>query len=76
MDAFKFLQTLFDQPLCYGLKSPDTDLYDFGLISAIVGLYLLHLKMGRNLGDSSFLVQTPHIWLLLILGCIFPNQKL
>lgn len=30
MDASKFLQTLFDQPLCYGLKSPDTDLYDFG----------------------------------------------
>lgn len=30
MDAFKFLQTLLDQPLCYGLKSPDTDLYDFG----------------------------------------------
>ena len=30
MDAFKFLQTLLNQPLCYGLKSPDTDLYDFG----------------------------------------------
>lgn len=31
MDAFQFLQTLIDQPLCYGLKSPDTELYDFGL---------------------------------------------
>lgn len=30
MDALKFLQSLVDQPLCYGLKSPDTDLYDFG----------------------------------------------
>lgn len=30
MDALEFLRTLVDQPLCYGLKSPDTDLYDFG----------------------------------------------
>ncbi len=30
MDALNFLQTLVDQPLCYGLKSPDMDLYDFG----------------------------------------------
>lgn len=30
MDALEFLRTLVDLPLCYGLKSPDTDLYDFG----------------------------------------------
>lgn len=30
MDVLEFLQTLVDQPLCYGLKSPDMDLYDFG----------------------------------------------
>lgn len=30
MDALEFLQTLVDQPLCYGLKSPNMDLYDFG----------------------------------------------
>lgn len=28
--AVSFLQTLVNQPLCYGLKSPDMDLYDFG----------------------------------------------
>ncbi len=28
--AVSFLQTLVDQPLCYGIKSPDTELYDFG----------------------------------------------
>lgn len=28
--ANMFLQTLLDQPLCYGIKSPDTELYDFG----------------------------------------------
>lgn len=30
MNAQEFLQTLVDQPLCYGIKSPDMDLYDFG----------------------------------------------
>lgn len=30
MDALEFLRVLVDQPLCYGIKSPDTDLYDFG----------------------------------------------
>lgn len=30
MDALEFLQTLVGQPLCYGIKSPDLDLYDFG----------------------------------------------
>ena len=30
MDALEFLQTLVGLPLCYGLKSPDMDLYDFG----------------------------------------------
>ncbi len=30
MEAIEFLQTLVHQPLCYGLKSPDLDLYDFG----------------------------------------------
>lgn len=30
MDTLEFLQTLVDQPLCYGLKSPNLDLYDFG----------------------------------------------
>ena len=29
-DASAFLETLINQPLCYGLKSPDTELYDFG----------------------------------------------
>ena len=28
--AILYLQTLINQPLCYGIKSPDTDLYDFG----------------------------------------------
>ena len=28
--ACDILQTLVSQPLCYVLKSPDTDLYDFG----------------------------------------------
>ena len=28
--AISFLQTLNNQQLCYGMKSPDTDLYDFG----------------------------------------------
>jgi hypothetical protein len=30
MDAIEFIQSLVDQSLCYGIKSPDTDLYDFG----------------------------------------------
>lgn len=30
MDALEFLQTIVDLSLCYGLKSPDMDLYDFG----------------------------------------------
>ena len=30
MDALEFLRTLVNLSLCYGLKSPDTDLYDFG----------------------------------------------
>ena len=30
MEALEFLQTLIDQQLCYGLKSQDLDLYDFG----------------------------------------------
>ncbi len=30
MDALEILRTLVDLPLCYGLKSPDMDLYDFG----------------------------------------------
>lgn len=29
--ALQFLNSLLGQRLCYGLKSPDTDLYDFGL---------------------------------------------
>ena len=28
--AIAFLKVLENQPLCYGLKSPDMDLYDFG----------------------------------------------
>ena len=28
--AFEFLHTLVNQPLCYGLKSTDMDLYEFG----------------------------------------------
>lgn len=28
--AILFLEALVGQPLCYGLKSPDTELYDFG----------------------------------------------
>lgn len=28
--ALAFLQRLINQPLCYGIKSPDMDLYDFG----------------------------------------------
>ncbi len=30
MSPFEYLQTLVEQPLCYGIKSPDMDLYDFG----------------------------------------------
>ena len=30
MDTLAFLQTLVGLPLCYGLKSPDMDLYDLG----------------------------------------------
>ena len=26
----EFLELLIDKPLCYGIKSPDMDLYDFG----------------------------------------------
>ena len=29
-DAILFLEELVSQPLCYGFKSPDTELYDFG----------------------------------------------
>lgn len=35
MDALEFLQTLVDHQLCYGLKSPDMDLYDFGFGNTI-----------------------------------------
>lgn len=28
--ALKYIRALVDEPLCYGLKSPDMDLYDFG----------------------------------------------
>lgn len=28
--ALKYLQTLVDKPLCYGIKSPDMELYGFG----------------------------------------------
>ena len=28
--AMSFLRALIDQPLCYGVKSPNIDLYDFG----------------------------------------------
>ena len=30
MDALSFVQILVGKMLCYGIKSPDTDLYDFG----------------------------------------------
>ena len=30
MDTLEFLQSLVGLSLCYGLKSPDVDLYDFG----------------------------------------------
>lgn len=30
MEAIEFLNVLVSQPLCYGIKSPDMDLYDFG----------------------------------------------
>lgn len=52
-DAMLFLQSLVNQPLCYGVKSPDTELYEFGFGSLVetVGLrgekkcctYILHI---------------------------------
>lgn len=36
MDILEFLYTLVGQPLCYGIKSPDMDLYDLGFGSGIV----------------------------------------
>ena len=41
MDAIAFLHTLVDQPLCYGLKSPDMDIYDFGF-GKVVEVFDLH----------------------------------
>lgn len=40
MDALEFLQTLVDRQLCYGLKSPDMDLYDFGFGNSVSVLNL------------------------------------
>jgi len=37
MLAFEFLQTVIDQSLCYGIKSPDMDLYDFGFGNLVEG---------------------------------------
>lgn len=38
MDILEFLQTLVGQPLCYGIKSPDMDLYDLGFGSGVVDI--------------------------------------
>ena len=35
MEAMEFISALVGQPLCYGIKSPDMDLYDFGFGSAV-----------------------------------------
>lgn len=34
-DALKYLQAIVGQPIGYGIKSPDLDLYDFGFGNAI-----------------------------------------
>lgn len=44
MDALEFLQTLVDQPLCYGIKSPNMDLYDFGF-GDVISTMNLHGKV-------------------------------
>lgn len=50
----EFLQTLVDQPLLYAIKSPDTELYDFGFGNLVeftnrrgkktmIGTHILHV---------------------------------
>lgn len=36
MQGPEFLQTLVNQTLCYGIKSPDMDLYDFGFSNRVL----------------------------------------
>lgn len=35
MDAIEFLNSIVNQRLCYGIKSPDLDLYDFGFSNGV-----------------------------------------
>lgn len=39
MDTLMFLQSLVDLYLCYGIKSPDMDLYDFGFVNEINSIH-------------------------------------
>ena len=52
-DAISYLHSLTDQPLLYAIKSPDTELYEFGLGEQVevvnrcgkrkkIGTYILH----------------------------------
>ena len=42
MDPLEYLNHLVCKPLCYGLKSPDSDLYDFGFGDPSA-VYILHI---------------------------------
>ena len=50
-DAVDFLQSLTGQPLLYALKSPDTDLYDFGFgkLVEVVNRHGIQKKIGTHI---------------------------
>ena len=49
-NAIAFLQTLIGQPLLYALKSPDTELYDFGFgeLVEVVNRHGIPRKIGAH----------------------------
>ena len=72
-EAEEFLRPLIGQALRYALKSPDTELYDFGFGKpvevtrlgwtwATAASYGQRMKTAKNRGDSSLPTQMFPIW--------------